>query len=184
VLLDDVDDELRGLLETYVARLELPTERLRVTTRRAEFERWLGRRIGSSAGGAYVFLARRDEHAILINLGRVDLSRPKALEIVVAEELVHMRDHLDGDRRRHAKHGYDRIAYRVAHLTGASLEEVRSCLRPVQRRPPRYLYACPACGVTVPRRRTGVWSCGRCAPRFDQRFVLRLVEDRGPARRQ
>jgi predicted SprT family Zn-dependent metalloprotease len=177
VLLDLDDVEVRTLVVRYVDRLELPTERLRVTTKRAEFERWLGRRIGSALGGAYVYLARHQEHAILINLARIDRARPRAVEIVVAEELIHMRDHLDGDRRRHAKHGYDRIALRVAELTGASLEEVRSCLLPVRRRSAHLLYACPACGQTVTRRRRGTWSCGRCAPRFDRRFVLRLVAE-------
>jgi predicted SprT family Zn-dependent metalloprotease len=120
---------------------------------------------------------REGFHAILINLERIDLSLPRALEVVVAEELVHMRDHLDGDRRRHAKHGYDRIAHRVSELTGASLEEIRSALIPVKRRPYRYVYACPGCGVRVPRKRRGTWSCARCSPKFDQRYVLRIVED-------
>jgi hypothetical protein len=177
VLLDLDDVEVRTLVLRYVDLLEVPTDRLRVTTRRAEFERWLGRRVGSALGGAYVYLARRQEHAILINLARIDRTRPRAVEIVVAEELIHMRDQLDGDRRRHAKHGYDRIAVRVAELTGASLEDVRSCLLPVRRRPARLLYACPSCGQTVARRRRGTWSCGRCAPRFDRRFVLRLIAE-------
>ncbi len=99
------------------------------------------------------------------------------MEIVVAEELVHMRDWLDGDRRRHAKHGYDRIAHRVAALTGTSLEEVRTCLVSVHRRPHRYLYACPACGMQVRRRIRGTWACGRCSPVFDPRFRLRLVAE-------
>ena len=177
MLLDLEDAEVLTHLARYVDLLELPTDRLRVTTRRAEFELWLGRRVGSALGGAYVFLVRPQEHAILINLARIDRSRPRAVEIVVAEEFVHMRDHLDGDRRRHAKHGYDRIAIRVAELTGASLEEVRTCLLPVRPRPARLLYACPACGRTVARRRRGTWSCGHCAPRFDRRYVLRLVAE-------
>jgi hypothetical protein len=89
--------------------------------------------------------------------------------------LIHMRDRLDGDLRRHAKHGYDRIAHRVASLTGARLEEVRGALLPAPRRPVRYLYRCPACGVSIPRRRKGLWSCGRCAPRFEPRFILQPV---------
>jgi ribosomal protein L37AE/L43A len=92
-----------------------------------------------------------------------------------------MRDHLDGDRRRHAKHGYDRIAHRVAALTGATLDEIRAALLPVRRRPPRFLYACPACHGRVARRLRGTWSCGRCSPVFDPRFRLRLVADAGLA---
>jgi ribosomal protein L37AE/L43A len=93
---------------------------------------------------------------------------------VVAEELLHMRDRLNGDLRRHAKHGYDRVAHRVSALTGATLEEIRASLVPPQQRPARYLYSCPTCGAQVPRQRRGTWSCGRCAPRFDPQFILRL----------
>jgi predicted SprT family Zn-dependent metalloprotease len=175
MLVDVEDEETRLLLERYVARLGIPVDCLRVTTDRATFAGWLGRRVGSALGGAYVFLPRWNEHAILINLARIDRAQPRALEIVVAEELLHMRDHLDGDRRRHAKHGYDRIARRVAALTGATPEEVRGCLLPVRRRPLRYLYACPRCGMQVRRRVRGTWSCGRCAPRYDGRYRLQLV---------
>jgi hypothetical protein len=176
-----VDDaETRALLARYIDRLDLPVERLRVTTDRSVFAGWLRRRVQSSIGGAYAFDPRTGEHLILINLPRIDRSRPRSLEVVVAEELIHMRDRLDGDLRRHAKHGYDRIAHRVSELTGASLDEIRAALLPVQRRPARYVYSCPRCGARVPRRKTGVWSCARCAPRFDARFVLQLVSAAHP----
>ncbi len=171
------DEVIRPFAEAYIARLDLPGERLRVTTDRKEFSAWLGRRVPSSYGGAYVYLRQWDIHAVLINLERIDTSAPRAIEVVVAEELVHMRDHLDGDHRRHARHGHDRIAHRVASLTGASLEEIRGALLPVDRRPYRYVYACPRCGVKVPRKRKGTWSCGRCSPSFDPRYVLRIVEE-------
>jgi hypothetical protein len=177
MLLDVQDAEVIGLLDIYLRILQLPQSRLRVTTSRASFEGWLGRRVSASLGGAYIFLPNAGEHAVLVNLPRIDRTKPKALEIVVAEELIHMRDHLDGDHRRHAKHGHDRIALRVARLTGASLDEVRTCLIPLERRPFRYLYACPRCGAGVRRRRKGTWSCGHCSPRFDARFVLQLVEE-------
>ena len=183
MVLDTDDAETVALVERYVARLGLGGEPLRVTTSRATFAGWLGRhRVDAALGGAYVFLPGRREHAVLINLERIARARPKALEIVVAEELLHMRDHLDGDRRRHAKHGHDRIARRVAALTGTTLEEVRSCLLPVRRRPLRYVYACPRCGVEVPRRVRGTWSCGRCARGFDRRLVLRLIREVVPKR--
>lgn len=176
-MLEVDDQETVQLVTKYVALLQLPTGDLRVTTNRGTFERWLGRRVSGSIGGAYVFLPSRREHLVLINLPRIDRSRPRSVEIVVAEELIHMRDRLDGDLRRHAKHGYDRIAHRVASLTGASLEEIRGCLLPKETRPLRYLYACPRCNMTVPRARRGTWSCGRCSRRFDPKLVLRLVRD-------
>lgn len=169
-------DEVRDLVEVYMERLCLPAAGLWITVERKEFERWLGRRVSSSIGGAYVFLSRHKRHAVLINLPRIDLLRPRALEIVVAEELIHMRDWMDGDRRRHAHHGHDRIALKVAALTGASLDEVRSPLLPVRRRPYRYVYGCPACGKKVPRRRRGRWSCSHCADHFDPRYELNVVE--------
>lgn len=164
------------LVDTYIERLNLPTDKLWITTDRNVFGTWLRRKVASSYGGAYVFLRREGVHAVLINLERIDRSLPKAVEVVIAEELLHMRDHLDGDHRRHSKHGYDRIAYRVADLTGASLEEIRSALIPVKRRPYRYVYACPHCSVQVPRKRRGRWSCSRCSPVFDPRFVLQIVD--------
>ena len=169
------DAETRRHVEHYVGRLRLPVDHLRVTTERREFETWLGRRVRTSIGGAYAFLPGKSEHLVLINLPRIDRTQPRALEVVVAEELIHMRDRIDGDLRRHARHGYDRIAVRVAELTGATPEEIRAALVPVQRRPARHLYACPNCHVLVPRRKTGTWSCARCAPTFDPRFILRQV---------
>ena len=180
MLLDTDDAETIALARRYAERLALPTDRLRVTTSKKTFGAWLGRRVGSGLGGAYAFLPRADAHAVLVNLRRIDRAQPRAVEIVVAEELLHMRDHLDGDRRRHAKHGYDRIARRVAALVGATADEVRNCLLPAGRRPLRYLYACPACGLRVPRRVRGRWSCGRCSPRFNARFLLRLVAEIAP----
>lgn len=177
---EQCDASVIPLVEEYVRRLALPVDQLSVTTNRGVYSRWLGRRIASSYGGAYCFLRHSGRHAVLINLERIDREQPRAVELVVAEELVHMRDHLDGDHRGHAKHGHDRIAYRVAHLTGATLEEIRSALIPVRRRPYRYVYACPGCGVQVLRKRTGRWSCSRCSPRFDARFVLQIVEHLEP----
>ncbi len=177
--IDSLDPEVRSHAHHYAEMLSLPLEDLAITTSRLEFEQWLGRRVGSSIGGAYVFLATSSQHSVLINLPRIDRAKPRSVELVVAEELIHMRDYLDGDRRRHAKHGYDRIALKVAELTGASLDEIRSCLLPVKRRPFRYHYSCPKCGVTIARRKRGTWSCGRCSPRFDRNLVLVLVRELG-----
>lgn len=176
MLVEACDDRVIELVKVYVERLQLPLEHLWLTSSRETYATWLDRRIPSAYGGAYCFLKRRNVHAVLINVPRIDLSQPSALEIVVAEELIHMRDHLDGDRRRHAHHGHDRIAFRVAEMTGASLDEVRTALIPTQRRPFKYLYRCPKCQRTVPRRKTGTWSCGACGNGFDRRYVLQLVE--------
>lgn len=179
MFVDTNDVRIHALLEIYIDRLQLPAQDLWVTTDRQTYNTWVGRKVGGSIGGAYVYHPGRRKHLILINLRRIDLDRPKSLEIVVAEELLHMRHRLDGDRRRHARHGYDRIAAQVSELTGASMEEVRSCVKPTKRRTPKYIYACPNCKAEVPRSRTGVWSCGRCSPRFDRRYQLRVVRTLG-----
>jgi predicted SprT family Zn-dependent metalloprotease len=169
------DDRILPFLRAYIEKLRLPTDDLWVTDDRQTYNEWVGRRVGGSIGGAYVFHPGRGKHLILINLRRIDQTRPKSLEIVVCEELLHMRHRIDGDRRRHAKHGHDRIAVQVSELTGATMDEVRGCVKPVKRRAPKYIYACPRCQMEVPRSRTGVWSCGRCSPTFDRRFQLSLV---------
>lgn len=175
------DDRIHGFLSKYTALLALPTSDLYVTTHRPTFARWIGRRsIRGSIGGAYCFIAAPCRHAVLINLQRIATSRPFAIDVVVAEELLHMRDQLDGDTRGHSHHGYDRIAHRVSDLTGVSLPEIRLALIPVQRRAVKYRYACPRCGLRIDRRRKGKWSCGRCAVRFDRRFLLKIVEELEP----
>src|SRR5690606_15185454 len=127
---------------------------------------WLGRGFDTRIGGAYVYLPKSASHSVLINLERIDQAQPRAIEIVVCEELLHMRHRLDGDFRRHAKHGHDRVAIQVAELTGASMDEVRGALLPVERKPFRYRYECPTCKRSIFRRKRGTWSCGLCSPRF------------------
>jgi predicted SprT family Zn-dependent metalloprotease len=173
------DAEVIALTRRYLDLLDLHGHPLRLTTSKPIFEEWIGRKVGS-IGGGYIWIPRRRTHAILINRVRLRDDRPRAVELVVAEELIHMRDWIDGDRRRHSKHGYDRIADKVAALTGATHEEIRDCLIPIERRPMRWIYACPGCGATIARRRKGVWSCGRCSPKFDKRFVLQLVGEAAP----
>ena len=175
MLIDTESAAIVAYVHQYIAALDLPPEGLWITDSRHTFNSWVGRPVGGSIGGAYVYHPGRDKHLILINLKRIDTSQPKSLEIVVAEELLHMRHRLDGDRRRHARHGYDRIAVQVARLTGATLEEIRGCLKPAKRRSHKYVYACPNCRTEVPRRKTGVWSCARCSPTFDRRYQLQVV---------
>ena len=174
------DAEVVALIHRYLGLLQLAGHPLRVTTSKPIFEEWIGRRVGP-IGGGYIWLPRGRTHAVFIDRSRLRPDHPRAVELVVAEELIHMRDWIDGDRRRHAKHGYDRIADKVAALTGATHDEIRDSLLPVERRPYRWLYACPGCGATIARRRKGTWSCGRCSPRFDKRFVLQLVGEAAPA---
>jgi predicted SprT family Zn-dependent metalloprotease len=174
VRIANVSPAVEELASIYVHRLGLVGNTVWLTEDRRQFEAWLGRPVGSAIGGAYAYLSRSGAHAVLIHTSRIDLDKPRSLEIVVCEEFLHMRHWLDGDRRRHSHHGYDRIAVQVAQLTGATMEEVRNCLKPILRRPFRYLYACPACGIEVPRRRRGTWSCGRCAPSFSHEHVLVL----------
>lgn len=171
------DPRARELLRRYLEKLGLANEPLRATDDRALFQTWLGRRVSAQIGGAFVHLSRERTSLILVNLPRIDLEKPKSLEIVVAEEALHMRDWIDGDRRRHAKHGHDRIAYRVAELTNATIDEVRGCLLPAIRRSFKYEYACPRCGAVIRRRLRGTWSCRRCSPTFDRRCVFRLVRE-------
>lgn len=175
-MLDTMDQSVIALIQRYVVRLALPDDHLWVTTSRETYAKVIGRRVPSAYGGAYCFIERQGTHAVLVNLQRIDREKDFAIEVVVAEELLHMRHYLDGDTRRHAHHGYDRIAVRVSELTGVSLPDIRSVLIPPRRRPLRFLYRCPGCHVQVRRRKRGTWSCGRCSSRFDSRFVLRLVE--------
>jgi len=177
VRIEQCDPGVVDLVNRYVEILTLPSDNLQLTTSRKVYGNWLGRTIPSKYGGAYCFLKREKKHAVLINLERIDTTQPRAVEIVVAEELVHMRDHLDGDLRRHSHHGYDRIANKVNLLTGASFEEIRGVLIPVKRRPPHLVYQCPKCAMKVARRRRGTWSCSRCSSTYDPRFLMYLVEE-------
>lgn len=172
---------VKDLMEQYGRLFHLLAHPLQVTTSRRVFGRWLGRRIPSSYGGAYVYLSHKKTHAILINLERIDHSQEKSLEVVIAEELMHMRDWLDGDRRRHARHGHDRIALRVSQVTGASMEEIRSALVPVQPRGYRYVYSCPNCGRSMKRKRTGNWACRPCWEQSGHKYLLQVTQELNPA---
>ncbi len=174
---DECDEQVRALCLKWIARLELPDSALQVTCSRRRFESWLGRRVDARIGGGYAFDKSARRHLVLINLSRIDQTQPRAVEIVVCEELLHMRHRIDGDLRRHHKHGYDRIAMQVAQLTGVTMDEVRSALLPTHHRPYKYRYECPTCRRSVLRRKRGLWSCGTCAPTFSRHHVLRLVEE-------
>jgi ribosomal protein L37AE/L43A len=179
------DPETKALAVRYIEHFQLGNEPLWVTTDRKLFQARLGRPVKAAIGGAYVYHPVLKTHLVLINLERLDRELPKSVEVVVVEEFMHMRDWLDGDRRGHSKHGYDRIAYRVAELTGTTLEEVRAALLPAVQQPYKYIYECPKCRVKVPRKRHGTWSCAACSPTFDRRFILQpVLEFRRPAREE
>jgi ribosomal protein L37AE/L43A len=176
VHIEDCDERVVELIRVYLMRHHLPSEDLAITTNRSVFSRWLGRTIPFRVGGAYSMHPITKAHRILVHLDRLDLSKPFALEVVVAEELIHMRDHLRGDFRRHAHHGHDRIAIEVERWTGITPEQQRSIFRPQRKRLFQHLYECPRCRAIVPRRRRGTWSCGRCSPKFKRNLVLREVD--------
>jgi len=46
--------------------------------------------------------------------------------------------------------------------------------QPMPRRPFRYVYACPACGIEVKTRKRVDYSCGKCSRRWDPRYRLYL----------
>lgn len=171
----DCDSAVLDLIHRYLEKLALPSDDLSVTTSRNVFAEWIGRPVPFRIGGAYSQHPRTGAHRVFVHLERLDLSKPGALEIVVAEELIHMRDHIRGDYRRHSHHGYDRIAVEVERVTGYAPAQQRDIFLPRPVRPYRHVYTCRRCGTLVARRRRGTWSCGRCSPRFNRRLVLREV---------
>jgi predicted SprT family Zn-dependent metalloprotease len=164
-----------ALVNTYLQKLELPSGSLSITTSRDVFSGWIGRRAPSRIGGAYSMHPKTRAHRVFVHLERLDLTVPHALEVVVAEELIHMRDHIRGDFRRHSHHGHDRIAIEVERVTGFSPEQQRAIFQDRPVRLFRYLYECPKCRVIIPRRRRGKWSCSRCSPTFRRNLVLREI---------
>ncbi len=174
--IEDCDPRVVALVQEYVDRLALPSENLSITTNRAVFASWLRRPVPFRIGGAYSMNPTTKAHRVFVHLERLDLTKPFALEVVVAEELIHMRDHLRGDFRRHSHHGFDRIAVEVERITGFTAEQQRSIFKPRPRRMFKHLYQCPRCAVIVPRRRRGIWSCALCSPRFSKRLILREVD--------
>lgn len=115
-------------------------------------------------------------HRVFVHLARLDPDIHYAIEVVVAEELIHMRDHLRGDFRRHSHHGHDRIALEVERVTGFTPVQQRSVFAERIAKPYKYLYQCPRCRSMVPRRIRGIWSCRRCSHRFNPKLVFREID--------
>jgi SprT-like protein len=84
------------------------------------------------------------------------------------------------------KHEMIHLVY-LKHNTEFKAEAVRvgasvkARSHPSLRKPPRYLYECPECGLEYPRqKRLVLASCGYCSPsgKYDDRFKLRLKSSR------
>ena len=96
---------------------------------------------------------------------------PQDLEDTLKHEMIHIR---------HYRHdaGFRAEAARI----GASM---RAREHADLRRPPKYIYVCPGCGMEYPRQKRLVMaSCGRCSRgrRFDPRFKLVRKKSTSPAR--
>jgi hypothetical protein len=111
--------------------------------------------------------------------------QPASAEVTVAHELIHLRDRVQGQPRRHRCHGNDAIALDEALITGRDPELLRVQLREETdrreaalraARPYRYLYRCPNCQKEYYRVRKYLraTSCGACDSRFNPNFELRL----------
>lgn len=209
------DPAVQRWLAHYWQKLRLPARELSLlalTQDRQEFARWTGKRLNSMALGCYCYLSapahkmfptRRalpaeplpglesngpaqqsgHRHLIFIEPGL----QPRALEVTVAHELIHLADRVNGTPRRHHHHGYDSIAADEAAITGYDLEELRRLLheesarRETQRRarrPLRYLYLCPHCGKQYPRvrRYSHPVSCSQCDKTYNPHYRLILQE--------
>lgn len=192
-------------LDYYWHKLQLPERELShlaITQERREFTRWSGKRLNALALGCYCYLPPAvSRRALLAPLPTAELKRtvpghrhlifiepdmqPRAIEVTVAHELIHLADRINGTPRRHRHHGYDSIAADEAAVTGYTLEELRRLLneesqrRDARRRasrPIRYLYECPRCGKEYPRTRrySQAVSCSSCDKRYNPLFRLRL----------
>ncbi len=72
---------------------------------------------------------------------------------------------------------HSRAFWQVADALGATQRYARP---PLAVRPPRFVYACPACGKTLERRRRlRASSCASCDRTYNPRFALTLIADRG-----
>ncbi len=188
-------------LEHYWQKLLIGPEELpllAITQDRQEYRQWTGKRLNLMTLGCYCYLPApsrggvqrvrpEDQERIHRHLIFIEPDmQPKSLEVTVAHELIHLADRVKGTPRKHRHHGYDAIAADEAAITGYGLEELRDLLREEsarreqkrrERRPIRYLYACPSCGKQYPRTRkySQAVSCSTCDKHYNPRFRLLLV---------
>jgi hypothetical protein len=186
----------------YWQKLCLPANELSllaITQDRQEYMRWTGKRLHFMTLGCYCYLPAPARSAMNRGVPLLDAQplhrhlifiepdmQPRSIEVTVAHELIHLADRVNGTPRRHRHHGYDSIAADEAALTGYALEELRALLHEEsmrrerirrERRPIRYLYACPNCGKKYPRTRryTHDVSCSNCDKSYNPRFRLLLL---------
>jgi hypothetical protein len=187
-------------LEHYWQKLQIASNELAllaITQDRQEYRQWTGKRLNLMTLGCYCYLpapsrsvasrvrpeSQETTHRHLIFI-EPDM-QPQSLEVTVAHELIHLADRVKGTPRKHRHHGYDSIAADEAAITGYGQEELRDLLREEsarrelqrrERRPIRYLYACPSCGKKYPRTRkySQSVSCSMCDKHYNPRFRLLL----------
>jgi len=99
-------------------------------------------------------VARTKHGRWLVEAAPLTTLLPASAEVTVAHELIHLRDRVQGQPRRHRCHGNDAIALDEALITGRDPEALRVQLREETERreaalraarPYRYLYSCPHC---------------------------------------
>lgn len=190
-------------LTHYWQKLHLPTHELpllAMTQDRQEYMQWTGKRLNTMALGCYCYLPSAASFSVRWRRGgsrQGELSphrhlifvepemQARSLEVTIAHELIHLADRVNGTPRRHRHHGYDSIAADEAAITGYGLEELRKLLHDEsakreqirrERRPIRYLYACPHCGKEYPRTRrySQAVSCSSCDKSYNPRYRLLL----------
>jgi predicted SprT family Zn-dependent metalloprotease len=88
---------------------------------------------------------------------------PEQIEATMLHEMLHLA----------LKRGHDAQFRQAAAALGVPMRAQGKA----QHRPYLYVYACPNCGRTVRRRRTGVWACGICGKgRYQEKYRLQIVE--------
>lgn len=87
---------------------------------------------------------------------------PQDIEDTLKHEMIHI-----------IHHHHDAAFKREAKRIGATLKAQD---HPALRRPPKFVYECPCCGMEYPRQKRLIMaSCGKCSAgrRFDPRYKLR-----------
>jgi predicted SprT family Zn-dependent metalloprotease len=87
---------------------------------------------------------------------------PEDITITMLHEMLHL----------HLERGHDNVFNQAATALGVPLKSRGRA----DRRPYKYLYACPNCGIKIKRRIKGDWACAICGNgEYNPRFRLRIV---------